>query len=187
MWLVSRRNRFITNENIPNNNLFGVGCVEVTLIRKIQTLYESEGVSSIAQPVNRWFFHSGCFHATFYRLFAATSMDPPSFLRNTHHWRFVSFRSPSLFYLLVHSRCRGFLFSLDHTQTHTTVGRTPLDEGSAPRRELYLATQTLYKRQASMQPVGFETTIPASARPLTYALDRAATGIGMAFCLEINR
>jgi hypothetical protein len=58
---------------------------------------------------------------------------------------FVSFRSPSLFYLLVHSRCRGFLFSLDHTQTHTTVGRTPLDEGSARHRDLYLTTQTLYK------------------------------------------
>jgi hypothetical protein len=35
------------------------------------------------------------------------------------------------------------LFSLNHTQTHTTVGRTPLDEGSACRRYLYLTTQTL--------------------------------------------
>jgi hypothetical protein len=30
-----------------------------------------------------------------------------------------------------------------------------------------------------MPPVGFEPAIPASARPLTYALDRAATGIGV--------
>jgi hypothetical protein len=29
-----------------------------------------------------------------------------------------------------------------------------------------------------MPPVVFEPTIPASARPQTYALDRAATGIG---------
>jgi hypothetical protein len=29
-----------------------------------------------------------------------------------------------------------------------------------------------------MPPVGFKCTIPASARPQTYALDRAATGIG---------
>jgi hypothetical protein len=29
-----------------------------------------------------------------------------------------------------------------------------------------------------MPPVEFEPTIPASARPQTYALDRAATGIG---------
>jgi hypothetical protein len=55
----------------------------------------------------------------------------------------VSFRSPSLFYLLVHSRCRGFCFSLDHTQTHITVGRATLDEGSARRRDLYLTKQTL--------------------------------------------
>jgi hypothetical protein len=33
-------------------------------------------------------------------------------------------------------------------------------------------------RQTSMPPLGFEPTIPASARPQTYALDRAATGIG---------
>jgi hypothetical protein len=29
-----------------------------------------------------------------------------------------------------------------------------------------------------MPPVGFEHTIPARARPQTYALERAATGIG---------
>jgi hypothetical protein len=29
-----------------------------------------------------------------------------------------------------------------------------------------------------MSPVGFEPTIPASERPQTHALDRAATGIG---------
>jgi hypothetical protein len=29
-----------------------------------------------------------------------------------------------------------------------------------------------------MTPVGFEPTIPANARPQTYALDRAAAGIG---------
>jgi hypothetical protein len=57
----------------------------------------------------------------------------------------LSLRSPSLFYLLVHSRCSGFLFSLDHTQTHATVSRTPLDEGSARRRDFYTTTQTLYK------------------------------------------
>jgi ferredoxin len=48
--------------------------------------------------------------------------------------------SPYLSYLLVHSSCRGCLFSLDHTQTHTTVGSTPLDEGSALHRDLYLKT-----------------------------------------------
>jgi hypothetical protein len=46
------------------------------------------------------------------------------------------FISRSLFYLHVHSRCRGFVISFDHTQTHTTVGRAPLDEGSARRRDL---------------------------------------------------
>jgi len=30
------------------------------------------------------------------------------------------------------------LMFLDHTQRHSTVGRTPLDEWSARRRDLYL-------------------------------------------------
>jgi hypothetical protein len=72
----------------------------------------------------------------------------------------------------------GFYFSLDHTHTHTTVSRTPLDEVSASHRDLYLTTQTLYKRQTSMPPVGFEPMIPASTQLQTYALDHAATGIG---------
>jgi hypothetical protein len=54
---------------------------------------------------------------------------------------------------------------------HTTLGRSPLDEGSVRRRDLYLTTQTLYKRQTSMPPVGFEPTIPAIVRPQTYAIN----------------
>jgi hypothetical protein len=72
-----------------------------------------------------------------------------------HRWfQFLinSFVVPPL--LPTHSNCRGCLFSLDHTQTHTTVGRTPLNEGSARHRDLYLTTQTLYKRQTSMPPSG---------------------------------
>jgi hypothetical protein len=86
----------------------------------------------------------------------------------------TSYRSPYLFYLLT-AGVEVFVFSLDHTQTHTTVGRTPLDEGSARRRDL----ANTHKRQTFMPPMGFEPTIPASARAQTYALDRAATGIGM--------
>jgi hypothetical protein len=70
------------------------------------------------------------------------------------------------------------VISLDHTQTHTTVGRTSVDKRSARRRDLYLTTQTVYKRQTSMLTVGFEPTIQTSAQPQTYALDGAATGIG---------
>jgi hypothetical protein len=52
------------------------------------------------------------------------------------------------------------------------LGRTPLDEGSAR-----LLGNT-HKRQTPMFPVGFEPEIPAREWPQTYALDRAATGIG---------
>ena len=65
---------------------------------------------------------------------------------------------------------------LDHTQRRITVGRTPLDEWSARRRDLYLTTHNTHNRQTSMAPLGFEPTISAGERPQTYALDRAATG-----------
>ena len=67
---------------------------------------------------------------------------------------------------------------LDHTQQRTTVSRTPLDEWSARRRDLYLTTHNTHNRQISLLPVGFEPTISAGERPQTYALDRAATGTG---------
>jgi len=54
------------------------------------------------------------------------------------------------------------------TDTHT-VGRTPLDEGSARRRDLYLTTHNIHKRKASMPSLGFELAIPASERPQTHA------------------
>ena len=70
----------------------------------------------------------------------------------------------------------SFLGFLDHTQRRITVGRTPLDEWSARRRDFYLTTHNTHNRQTSMSPLGFERTISAGERPQTYALDRAATG-----------
>ena len=52
----------------------------------------------------------------------------------------------------------SFLRFLDHTR-RTTVGRTPLDERSARRRDLYLTTHDTHNRQTSMPPAGFEPTI----------------------------
>jgi hypothetical protein len=42
--------------------------------------------------------------------------------------------------------------SRSHSATHTTVGRTPLDEWSARRRDLYLTTHNTYKTLTSMPP-----------------------------------
>jgi len=53
---------------------------------------------------------------------------------------------------------------LDHTW-RTTVGRTPLDEWSACRRDLYLITHDTHNRQISMPPVGFEPMISPGERP----------------------
>jgi hypothetical protein len=65
---------------------------------------------------------------------------------------------------------------LDHTQRHATVGRTPLDQLiSSSQRPLPYNTQ-----QTNIHaPVGFEPTIAVAERPLTYTLDRAASGSGI--------
>jgi hypothetical protein len=91
-------------------------------------------------------------------------------------------------YFLTHTKqtvlCQKILFSgsaaqrglwlcsftrfLDHTQRRATVGRTPLDEWSARRRDLCLTT---HNRQTSMPPMGFDPTIAAGERPYSYVLD----------------
>ena len=62
------------------------------------------------------------------------------------------------------------------TLRYIIVGRTPLEEWSARRGDLYLTTQNIHKRHPC--PAGFEPAIPESERQQTQALDRAATGIG---------
>jgi len=71
---------------------------------------------------------------------------------------------------------RGFMMKF----RHATLGRTPLDEWSARRRDLYLTTHNTHKRQIFMPPTGFKTTMSAAERPQTHALDRAANGTGSA-------
>ena len=90
-----------------------------------------------------------------------------SLCRHTKICLYVCFWSDSRQWATASSFTR-FVF-LDHTQRHTAVGRTPLDEWSARRRDLYLTTHNTHNRQTSMPPVGFE--------PISYALYRAVTGV----------
>ena len=83
-----------------------------------------------------------------------------------------------LFYLLtvgVEGHCCNWWHSETHTHTHC---RTPLDEGSASRKDLHLTTHNIQNRQTSMSLVVFEPVTPASERPQTHALNRAVAGIG---------
>ena len=57
------------------------------------------------------------------------------------------------------ARASSFARFLDHTQRPTTAGRTPLDEWSARRRDLYLTTHNTHNRQTFMPPVRFDPTI----------------------------
>jgi len=68
---------------------------------------------------------------------------------------------------------RGFTITL----RHTTLCRTPPEEWSARRGDLYLTTHNNHKRQTSMPPKGFKPAISASERLQTHALTRSATSI----------
>jgi len=70
---------------------------------------------------------------------------------------------------------RGFTITL----RHTTLGKTPLDEWSTHRRDLYLTTHNTHNKQVSLTSAGFQPAIPSSERPQTQALDCTATGTGI--------
>jgi len=63
------------------------------------------------------------------------------------------------------------LLSMTHTNTHTPLGRTPLDEGLARHKDLYLTTYKTHKREILVPLAGFEPTIPASERSQPHAPD----------------
>jgi hypothetical protein len=63
------------------------------------------------------------------------------------------------------------------TLKHTTLSRAGLGELSSRRRDLYLTTHNTQERDTSTPPAGFKPAIPASERPQTHTLSRAATGI----------
>ena len=64
-----------------------------------------------------------------------------------------------------------------HTQIHHTRQDFSAQVISPSQRPLPYNTQHS-KGQTSMPPSGFEPAVPASERPKTHPLDRAATGIG---------
>jgi hypothetical protein len=68
---------------------------------------------------------------------------------------------------------RGFTI----THRRTTVGRIPLDEWSARRRDFYVKTHNIHKKQTSIPSTGLEPAIPASKSPQTDVFELAATGI----------
>jgi hypothetical protein len=68
------------------------------------------------------------------------------------------------------AQAASLLRFLDLKQLDTHSGRTPLDEGLAHHRDLYLTTHNIHMIHTSMPPAGFEPAIPASEGPQSHAL-----------------
>jgi hypothetical protein len=78
---------------------------------------------------------------------------------------------------------------LDYTQRRSTVGRTPLDEWSAGRKDFYLTTHDTYNRQISMPSMGFEPTISAGDRQQAlhiYTYDISSLRVKRVLCLLVK-
>jgi hypothetical protein len=70
-------------------------------------------------------------------------------------------RSLFSFFFCRHSpqwaRASSFTRFLDHTQRRTTLDRTPLDEWSSRRGDLYLTSHNTHNRETSIPPGGIRT------------------------------
>ena len=149
-------------------------CVIVIIIKVVSSNICQ--LSSILQYVLLWI------HAFYCSFFNFLMMGLPTcYIFRSSYSSFILL-CPHFFFLWRYGPTRAmastFMRFLDHIQRRITVSRTPLDEWSALRRDLYLTTHNTHNRQTSMPPVGFEPTISAGERPQTYALDRGATGTG---------
>jgi len=81
---------------------------------------------------------------------------------------------------------RPLLWGSSIIHKHTALGRTPLDERSARRRD-HTWQHTTLTRQIFLPLAGFEPVILASERQPTHTLDRAATEIKSAeLCSSAN-
>jgi hypothetical protein len=68
---------------------------------------------------------------------------------------------------------------VDHTQLHTTVGRIPLDEWSARRRDLYPTNKQRSQETDIHDPSGIRTRNPSKQAATDLRVDRSATAIGL--------
>ena len=86
----------------------------------------------------------------------------------------------SCFALYVPPRCRctRLCCTYPHSLTHTQSVGLLWTRDRPQASDFYLTKHNAHNRETSMLPAGFETTIPASERPQTQALDCTANGIG---------
>ena len=85
---------------------------------------------------------------------------------------FLSFFLPSFLFMTQQLLVGQDLLIIEASRTHT-FGRTPLHEGSARRKDVYLTKHNTHKTPTSMSLAGEEPAMPADERPQTHALDRA--------------
>jgi hypothetical protein len=75
---------------------------------------------------------------------------------------FISFLLQSELFNRLNVKGRGLLLHLVTLNDIYILGRTPLDDGSARRRDLYLTTGENHNRETFMHPAGYEPATSAN-------------------------
>ena len=120
-----------------------------------------------------------------------TQTFPSARLRKVHSWRhhavlvYPYFRYCCVCLFLARqlphwTRASPFARFLDHTQRRNTVGRTPLDEWSARRRDVYLTTHTADRHSCPRRDSNPQSQQASGRRPTP--LTARATGTGCRHC-----
>jgi hypothetical protein len=154
--------------------------------RRIRARYQAKSKISLFQSASRPASGRTSLSPWEYRLFFHANKTVEKWSKifiYIYHTVYERLATATSFPLL--RRCRkpramasSFLRFLDHTQRRTTVGRTPLDEWSAGRRDLYLTTRNTHLKHPP--PARFEPGISAQERTQNYTLDHEATGTDLA-------
>ena len=95
-----------------------------------------------------------------------------------HEVLYFTFFLNLLYVLIVGVEC--YCCTGSHSLTHTHTRQVFSRQGIGPPQ----TTNQIQRSQTFLPPVGFEPTIPASERPQTHALDRAAIGTGSIVAMQ---
>ena len=132
-----------------------------------------------------WLNHSEkitvCFLRIFYDNYKITSLYHSATTKCATTYSQLYQRPPPriMQQLLVGQDLFNFEASRSHSICHITLDRASLAEVSARRRELYLTTRNIYRRQTFINTAVFEPAILGSQRPQTQASNCATPEIGL--------
>jgi hypothetical protein len=112
---------------------------------------------------------------------------PPLHTYCTYFTAYSTFLNPPLTVAQHRLVVQGLIIEASRSHSDAPNSRrTPLEEWSVRRKDLYLTTRSTQNRQTSMPTAGFELTIPPRERRQIHDLHLAAAEIGRNFSVRMR-